>query len=215
MKLYFHPAACSLAPHIVARELGLEFELAEVERGTHRLTSGEDFLGLNANGYVPVLETPEGILTEGPAIVQHLASLVPETTLVPQDPWARRRMQSLLNFITSELHKPFALHMIPDYAAARAPIGALIARRLAWVEAQLAGDYLMGAKMTLPDPYLFAVTNWSQITGHTLGPRLTAFLERMQERPAVQAALAAEGLVRRPGTPYVLPEAMLAKLTAA
>ena len=78
MKLYIHPAACSLSPHIVARELGLDVRIVEVERGTHKASDGEDFLAINPNGYVPVLVLDDGeILIEGPAIVQHLADMKP------------------------------------------------------------------------------------------------------------------------------------------
>ena len=85
MKLYMHAAACSLSPHIVCRELGLPVELVPVERGTHLLPDGSDFTAVNGNGYVPILELDDGTrLMEGPAIVQYLADLHPETGLAPR-----------------------------------------------------------------------------------------------------------------------------------
>jgi glutathione S-transferase len=79
MKLYMHAAACSLSPHIICRELGLDIELVQVDRQTHRTSDGEDYLAINGNGYVPALMLDDGkVLTEGPAIVQFLADSVPE-----------------------------------------------------------------------------------------------------------------------------------------
>src|SRR5262245_57904325 len=106
LKLYIHQAACSLSPHIVARELGLDLRIVAVDRGTHKTAEGEDFLAINPNGYVPALVLEDGeILLEGPAIVQHLAELKPEGGLAPRDAFERRRVQSLLNFVATELHK--------------------------------------------------------------------------------------------------------------
>ena len=65
MKLYMHTAACSLSPHIVCRELGLDVELVAVDRATHRTTDGGDYLALNGNGYVPLLELEDGTQLRG------------------------------------------------------------------------------------------------------------------------------------------------------
>ena len=75
MKLYYSPGTCSLSPHIVLCELGLPHDLERVDLKTHTLVSnGDDYYAVNPKGYVPALELDDGqILTEGPAIVQHLA----------------------------------------------------------------------------------------------------------------------------------------------
>ena len=84
MKLYYAPDTCSLSPHIVLRELALEFELVKVDNRSKLTSDGRDFRLINPKGYVAVLELDDGqILTEGPAIVQYLADLRPESGLAP------------------------------------------------------------------------------------------------------------------------------------
>lgn len=201
MKLYMHPGACSLSPHIVCRELGLPVELVAGDRTTHRTEDGEDYLRVNGNGYVPALVLEDGrALTEGPAIVQHLADLRPEAGLLPPPGSVERsRVQSWLNFITAELHKPMVMLMLPAYAPARAAVAALVDKRLDWLAGQIAGSYLMGDRFTVADAYLFVCLNWSPRNGVDLArrPALEAFHRRVAGRPAVRAALAAEGLVQR------------------
>src|SRR3954468_24690480 len=99
MKLYMHSAACSLSPHIVCRELGLDVELVAVDRSSHRTADGRPFAEVNGNGYVPILELEDGTrLMEGPAIVQYLADLKPEAGLAPPAGTLERvRLQTWLN----------------------------------------------------------------------------------------------------------------------
>lgn len=115
MKLYYAPDTCSLSPHIVLRELELEFELVKVDNRSKRTADGRDFLAVNPKGYVAALELEDGqILTEGPAIVQFLADLKPERALAPPaGSWERVRLQEWLNFITSEIHAGSALLFNP------------------------------------------------------------------------------------------------------
>lgn len=199
MKLYMRPAACSLSPHIVCRELGLPVELVEVDRATGSVPGGGRFLDVNPNGYVPVLELDDGSrLTEGPAIVQYLAELRPEAGLAPPaGTLARTRIQSLLNFVSSELHKPMGLLFQPDLAPAHAVLREQVGRRLDWIQGEVVGPLLAGDGFTLVDAYLFACLNWAPWIGIDLGPRprLLAFMRHLGERQAVREALAAEDLM--------------------
>jgi glutathione S-transferase len=84
MKLYYAPGACSLSPHIVAREAGIQIELEKVDLGQHKTAKGEDYMSINPKGYVPALRLDDGsVLTEGPAIVQYLADQKPAAKLAP------------------------------------------------------------------------------------------------------------------------------------
>lgn len=199
MKLYMHTAACSLAPHIVCRELGLDIELVPVDRTTHRTADGRDYLTINGNGYVPLLELDDGTrITEGPAIVQYLADLKPEAGLAPPAGTMERvRLQSWLNFITAELHKPMAMQMYPEYAASREALRAHATKRFNWLSAELTGPYLLGERYSVADAYLFVCLNWTQFLKIDLSPwpNLTDLMRRVAARPAAQDALAAEGLV--------------------
>jgi glutathione S-transferase len=211
MKLYMHTAACSLSPHIVCRELGLDIELIAVDRATHRTADNRDYLAINGNGYVPLLELADGTrLMEGPAIVQYLADLKPEAGLVPPAGTLERvRLQSWLNFISTELHKPLAMQF--HFAASREQLAALVTKRLTWLSDQLAGPYLMGDRFTVADAYLFVCLNWTQFLKFDLSPwpKLIDLMRRVAARPAVQQALAAEGLIPRDqgGAYYTMAQA--------
>ena len=202
MKLYHKPGACSLSPHIVLREAGLAFELERVDLASKKTGSCGDYLGVNPKGYVPALALDDGqLLTEGPAIVQYLADLAPEKHLAPPaGTMARVRLQEWLNFIATELHKGFS----PLYNP-RAPeewkgvARELLAKRIALVAERLTGqDYLMGDDFTVADAYLFTVLNWAGFAKVDLSPWpvLGAYQARVAARPAVRAALQAEGLIK-------------------
>lgn len=197
MKLYMHPGACSLSPHIVCRELGLAVELVAVDRATHRAGDGSDFLMINGNGYVPALTLDDGdVITEGPAIVQYLTDLRPDAHMAPVTGRDRRRLQSWLNFISTELHKPMGQLFAPSYASARETLLDHVTRRLEWTSKQIQGPYLMGDSFSAADAYLFVCLNWSPWIGVDLlaFPTLAEFMRRVGTRPKVQDALSAEGL---------------------
>ena len=202
MKLYYSPGACSLSPHITLIESGLAFEPVLASTKTHQLQDGTDYYGINPKGYVPLLELDDGQrLSEGPAIVQYIADQVPAKKLAPAaGTMERYRVQEWLNFITSELHKGIGGIFNPAMPEeAKALMRAKALDRLKYVDAQLEEkDYLMGAAFTVPDAYLFTVTNWTKFTGIDISglKNLGAFMARMAARPAVQQALKAEGLLK-------------------
>ena len=203
MKLYYSPGACSLSPHIVARELGLPIELKKVDTKAKTIEGGGDYLKVNARGYVPTLELDNGeVLTEGPAIVQYLADLVPQAGLAPKaGEFARYRLQEWLNFLTSEIHKQFSPLFKPTTPEGYKPVAReIIATRLDWLDAQLAGrDYLLGSTFSVADAYLFVLLGWTRPTQIDLArwPNLAAFHKRVGARPKVQEALQAEGLLKK------------------
>jgi glutathione S-transferase len=202
MKLYYSPAACSLSPHIALYEAGLKFDAILASTKTHKLADGTDFYSINPLGYVPVLELDDGTrLAEGAAIVQYIADLAPESGLAPANgTLPRYQLQSLLHFISTELHKGFAPLFKPGMPAeAQQMARDGLANRLAWINGQLAGkQYLMGDQFTVADGYLFNVTNWAAFVKLDLSTytNLLAFRERVAARPAVQQAMKAEGLIK-------------------
>jgi glutathione S-transferase len=202
MKLYFSPGACSLSPHIVARELGIDFSLEKVDIRAKKTETGRDFWEINPKGYIPVLELENGeVLTEGPAIVQYLADQKPAAKLAPANGTLERsRLQEMLGFINSELHKTFTPLFNPELPAdQRKDKEAYLGKRFALIEKTLAkGPYLFGEQFSVADAYLFTVANWSNFVKYDLSafPNLLAFQRRVAERPAVKAALKAEGLLK-------------------
>lgn len=201
MKLYYSPGACSLAPHIVARELGLAIDIERVDNKTKTTATGENFLQVNAKGYVPALRLDDGtVLTEGPVISQYLADRKPGTVAPAAGTMERYRVHELQGFINSELHKPFGpLFDANAPEAVKAYMLAVLNKRFTYLDGLLAGrDYLTGATFTIADAYLFVVSNWAQYVNLDLSgfANLQAFLKRVGSRPAVQAALKAEGLLK-------------------
>jgi len=198
MKLYYAPGACSLASHIVLRELGLPFEAVAVDLRRKTTAGGADFNLINPKGYVPALELDSGaLLTENVAILQYLADQRPAAGLATANGTLERyRLQEWLSFINSEIHKAFGPLFDPATPdPARDAARQRIARRLAYTEQALAGrDFLLGAQFTVADAYLYTVLNWTGFSGIDLGqwPGLKAYHARIAARAAVQAAHAAE-----------------------
>jgi glutathione S-transferase len=201
MQLYYSPGACSLAPHIVLRELGLPVELKKVDIPKRQTEGGGDYLKINGKGYVPALRLEDGsILTEVPVILQYIVDQKPESKLAPKaGTMERYHLQEWLNFITSEVHKSFSPLFIKTAAAEwKAAMIARLSDRFTWLSSQLEGkSYLMGEQFTAADAYLFTVLSWSYFVGLAIAPWpvLTRYIERVRNRPKTQEAMKAEGLI--------------------
>ena len=202
MKLYYSPGACSLSPHIALHESGLAFEAVAAPTKTHQLPDGTDYYTINPLGYVPLLELDNGQrLREGPAIVQYIADQVPDKHLAPANgTFERYQLQEWLTFIGTEIHKTFSPLFVPTTPAeTKAASISKLQDRLKWVDGELAGkQYLMGDTFSVADGYLFTVTNWAQYVGLDLSgfANLLALRARVGARPAVVAAMKAEGLIK-------------------
>jgi glutathione S-transferase len=203
MRLFTTPGVCSLACHIALCESGLDFTAEIVDLRAKTLADGSDYRAVNARGAVPALEIAPGeVLTEGVAIMQYVAGLAPAAELAPAEgSLDRARMQEAMNFISGELHKSgygplFRPGLTEDAKAAQL---AIIDSKLAWLEGLMANgqEYLVRSGYTLADGYLFTISGWSAKFGHDLSqfPRISALRARVAARPAVQAAMRAEGMV--------------------
>ncbi len=201
MKLYYAPGACSLAPHIALREAGESVVLEKVDLKAKKTETGADFWAINPKGYVPALQLDDGgILTEGVVIQQYIADRAPDTRLAPpRGSTERLRLEELLVFISTELHKTFS----PLFAAttpedAKPAFREKIEKRFDVIEAMLSDGrpYLTGDSFTIADAYLYVISSWSRPVGIELSrwPSLAALAKRVEARPSVQKALAAEGL---------------------
>jgi glutathione S-transferase len=203
MKLYYSPGACSMSVDIALREADRAFELERVDLKTHRTASGEDYTLINPKGYVPALQLDgpgSEILTEAQVVLQYVADLVPDLQLAPPaGTFARYRLQEWLSFVSSELHKQFGPLFLADtpaitQARARAKLG----ERFIYLDGHLYGrHYLMGETFTVADCYLFVMLRWCDRFGidRQVWPNLEQYYLDVLDRPSVQAALVAEGLV--------------------
>jgi glutathione S-transferase len=200
MRLYYSPGACSLAPHIVAREAGIPIELVKVDLAAKLTESGEDFRTINPKGSVPALVLDDGtVLTEGAVVSQFLADLSPNAALLPpQGTFERYRALEWLNFVATELHKAFGpLWRKETSAEMRAIVKNVLSTKFSFLDRHLAGqDFLLSGRFGAADAYAFTVLSWAPVVGIDLAgwPNVAAYVDRISARPNVRAALAAEGL---------------------
>jgi len=198
VKLYLTPHACSMAADIVAREAGIPLELVWVDVRAKKLKDGSDYFKVNPKGQVPTLLTDDGqFLTEGGVIVQYLADSRPQASLLPTALGLERyRVLEWLSFISSELHKGFTPLFRPNTPPEYREIAIEnLRKRLAWLDQVLSErDYLHDGAFSVADAYCYTIVIWSHLHQIDLGgwPHLTAYLARIEQRPSVQAALAAE-----------------------
>lgn len=207
MKLYYSQGACSLAPHIILEELGMPYTAQQLV-GDHDDHSRPEFLKLNPNGAVPVLEFADGrVLTEGVAIQQYLADLQPELGLAPRNgTWERAKLQETMNFIATELHKGvggmFGIESLVQSPAAveelRTGMMNNAGQKLDIMNSQMNGKkFAFGDSFSIADAYLFTVFSWVPYVGMKAEkwPNLVAHAKMMSERPAVRRTLVSEDLL--------------------
>jgi glutathione S-transferase len=207
MKLFYAPGSSSLFPHIVLHEAGLSFDAIEVDEHTKTITGGGDYRTINPLGTVPALMLEDGtLLTEGVAIVQYIADLVPAKKLAPENGTLERiRLQAWLNFFASDMHKggfsPLFYRDMPEEG--REVFRGRLRARFSHLDDYLSTNrYLVGDGYTVADAHFFVVSNWASWTNFDLTPyaSVLAHRERIGSRPAVIAALSAEGLVPWPAS---------------
>ena len=202
MKLYYFPAACSLASNIALREAGLKFELVKVDRRTRKAADGLDFSEVNPKGYVPALTLDNGeVLTENVTVLQYIADRNPASRLAPPAGTIERyRLMEWLSFINSEVHKAFSPLFRDDASEDTKQFTRKnLLGRLDYLERVIGGrSFLMGEQFTVADAYLFTVLRWGSHVNLDLGkwPALQHYVERVGRRPHVVEALKAEGLVK-------------------
>lgn len=200
-KLFYSPGACSLAAHTVLEEIGAPYEAQAVN-----LREGEQkqptYLAINPKGAVPALATEHGVLTENVAILNYLAAKHPEAGLAPlNDVYATAQLTSFNGFLGSSVHPAIGkltFSRPPMEGEARAQQQDLTLSKLRLLEDSLfVGPWALGSKFTVADPYLMVFERWARQGGvldAASFPRLNDHLDRVQQRPATQRALAAEGL---------------------
>lgn len=202
MKLYYKPGACSLASHIILKEIEKDFEIESVDTDKQVTESGADFTRINPKGYVPVLQLDNGeYLTEGTAVLQYLADQNPELELAPKSGTLQRaRLQEHLNFTSGELHKAFGPFFSPtssDEEKQQAKVN--VENKMDHFESVFSDGrrYLLGDKFSIADASFFVISSWSIPTGVGLDkwPKVAAFSKRVADRVSVQNSMRAEGLM--------------------
>ncbi len=198
MKLYYSPGACSQAAHILLHETGLPHESEAVDLHSKKTAIGADYLAITAKGAVPALQIGDEVLTENGAILQYIGDKAGNETLLPGSGMERYRIIEWLAYLGSDVHKGFGPLFNPASSdEAKQAARDMVGKKFDFLEGKLDGqDYLTGPSMSVADPYLFAMLGWTSMMGIDLArwPNLTALRRRMEQRPAVQAVMKAEGL---------------------
>ena len=200
MKLYWTPGSCSLAVHIALRETGQPFAMARVDIMTKQLEDGGDYRAVNPRGALPALELDDGqVLTEGVVLLQYVADKAGDGALIPQAlDLPRYRVLEWLNHLATELHKGFSVLFNPGAPDAfKQAVSAKLTGHFSDMnEALTASEWLANDAYSVADIYAFVICNWAGMVGIDLSgfAALEAFRARVAARPAVQAALKAEGL---------------------
>lgn len=206
--LHHDPGSASFAPHVLLLELGVPFELAQVDR-LNQAHQSPAYLRLNPNGKIPVLQDGDEAVFETVAILMHLADRHPAAGLAPAlgtharaayyqwGLWLSNTLQAML------MHYFYPARMAPDADAAtvatiKAAAEARVVAMLPILDRQLArGPWLLGESYSALDPMAFLMCRWTR--GFASRParsheHLRPYLERMLARPAVARAFATEGL---------------------
>src|SRR5882724_12626921 len=205
LKLFYSPGSCAVASHIALEEAGAEYEAVRLDFGANEQRKPE-YLAINPKGRVPALATDRGILTETPAILAFIAQNFPQARLAPlDDAFAFGRVQAFNSYLCATVHVAHA-HRIRGYRWVDADDAAAIAAMQRKVPLSVGecfdlieremfvGPWVMGATYTICDPYLYTVAQWLEADGVDPAryPKVRDHRQRMAERPAVKAALAAE-----------------------
>lgn len=196
---YTAPGTCALATHIALHEAGAEFDLVKLDIAAGQ-QQGPDYLRVNPKGRVPALATPQGVLTETPALLAFVAQSFPAAGLAPlDDPFAFARMQELASYLAStahvaHAHKRRGARWADDPAAheaMRAKVPQTMTVCAAYLEAQIVGPWIAGERYSVVDGYLYTVGSWLEGDGvdMTRFPKLTAYLECVGQRDAVRRAV--------------------------
>lgn len=212
-QLFYSPGACSMAVHIILEEVGAEFELVAVSVA-HRATQQEPYLSINPKGRVPALRIPgeAKVLTELPAILRYLASCNPDHRLAQTgNPLLEARIAEWLAWLSGWVHsvgygliwRPERFDSDPLHAAALNAQGTgIVEAANADIERALANHrtWSVGERFSIVDPFLLVLYRWGASIGLAMHDRYPAWTRHARltlERPAVQRAMAREGVAFR------------------
>lgn len=200
MQLHSAPNTCALASHIALEEAGGVYQLVRVDFAANQQRTAA-YLAINPKGRVPALVTEQGVLTETPAILVHIAQTLTNGELaLMHSPFDFAQVQSFNSYLCSTVHVAHAHrprgYRWADEPSAWAAMKNKVPENMATCfqlieETLLRGPWVMGADYTVCDPYLFTLTRWLEGDGVEVArfPQVADHQRRMMERPAVRRAL--------------------------
>ena len=200
LNLFYASGTSAMAPHILLQDSGLDFTTAKVNLDRKTWAQG-DYNQISEKSYVPTLQIgPDTYLSECAVILEYISTLADHRYTFQYATPAYWQERIWLNYIATELHKNFISpfrhgNWLPNTADSKQLVWTRVQPRLQYVEEHFTGPWLLGSRFTAADPYLFVMTNWLQRLAYPLTsfPQLTAFDQRMRDRPSVQEVLQVEG----------------------
>lgn len=197
LSLHYSPGTVAVTVALAAHELGIPLNLVRVDFASGAQTQAA-YLALNPKGRVPALVTPQGVLTEAGAILDHLACLNPDAGLVPSNTFEAAQMRSVMYYLASTMHVNHAhklrgsrwANLEASFADMTAKVPETMAACCAYLEADVVqGPFVMGDAISLADPYLFVVCTWLKGDGVDVNdfPKLAAHFEAFGARASVAA----------------------------
>lgn len=202
LTLCYAPRTCALAAHIALIEAGADYTLKRLDFSKAEQTSPA-YLAINPKGRVPALITPQGILTETPALLTYIAQTHPAARLAPfDDAFAFARLQAFCSYLAASLHVahahgPRGSRWADDPAAIqamKAKVPQTVTEGFVMVESLLEGPFVLGESHSIADAYLYTMATWIEGDGVDTSriPRVMAHRAMMAARPAVIRAHAEE-----------------------
>jgi glutathione S-transferase len=207
MELFFAPMACSLATRIALYHAALPASFIRVALQTKDIEQGGNLFAVNPKGQVPALRLPDGtVFTEGPALLQYIADLNPNSELLPSmGSLDRYRVLEWLNYTASEIHKAILWFTFSPESPKESKV---FVRELAKKKLEFLNDsindrnFLVGARLTIADAYMFWALTLLKMAGIELDPytNVNHYIEHISQQPAVQRAVNEEMKLMNPLT---------------
>lgn len=205
LTFYYGRGTCAVATHLALEHTGAPYDAQRVDLKADQQRSPE-YLKLNPKGRVPVLVTPQGVLTETPALLLYVAQVHPQAGLAPlDDPFALARMNEFNSYLCSTVHVNHAHkgrgHRWVDaedtaaIEAMRRKVPQTMADSFALIEGgMLRGPWVLGDVFSTADYYLYTIASWLEGDGVDIArfPRVADHFARVGSLPVTQRVLAAQ-----------------------
>jgi glutathione S-transferase len=156
----------------------------------------EDFKDINPRQQVPALRLPDSsVMTEGSAMMLHLADALPAARLAPAPGTPARAQHDrwlvfmAVNIYEGELRKGYSDRYTDDPAGiegVRTSADAYVKRHHAILEDAIVGPFILGPEMTMADVYLWMLAGWMDqdwLAAHC--PKITALAATIAQNPLV------------------------------
>ncbi|KAL4925279.1 glutathione S-transferase family protein [Aspergillus undulatus] len=209
IKFFFASGACSLSPHILLHEAGLNFEPMQIKREETEVVFPPDYYKLNPKMRVPVIVVDGEIITESPAVCTIISQLSPGKKFMGNTPLETVRVYEWMNWISGTLHGTGYGHLFRPWrwttsedAKVHAEIKEkgkeIVANCFEHIESRLREDavFAVGEELTAVDTFLYSMYRWSTYAELDLGlySKFARLVRELEKRESVKSVLEKEGL---------------------